>query len=363
MEQKSEPDTPASRRKKHYKQLLIVIFVIFNIAIIFWTAKKEFTRDTTENVKMDFSLWLLIPALLSFGIAVFSEFWKYNLLLERFTGKRNLTLARQTVTIGRYYDNITPAAVGGQPFQILHMKKNKVPGEYAAMIPIIGIVSTQLAFVFLALLMIFVGRSIVISDVAYAASFIGLAFYSFFPVLIMLFVFAPKTMHRLVSGVLRFLHKIRIVRNLEKTEEKVFGEMAKYVKCIKSVISDRKFLAKIMGLSFAYQLGINSIPFFVITAFGGGINYFAATFTTIAINAAISFIPTPGNAGAAEGSFYLVFAVLPSGSTFWPMITWRFFSYYAFIAGGALTYLELGLKKRGHLLREGTVDNSTNSTK
>ncbi|MBQ7802726.1 flippase-like domain-containing protein [Candidatus Saccharibacteria bacterium] len=356
-----EADTPALRRKKRYKQLLVILFVIFNIAIIFWTARKEFSRDQgLASSGINLPWWLLIPAILSFAAAVFAEFTKYNLLLERFTKKKDFSLARQTVTIGRYYDNITPAAVGGQPFQILHMKKHGVPGEYAAMVPIIGFVSTQLAFVALALLMFVFGPRFVISDVAYAASYIGLMFYAFLPVLILLFVFAPKTMHRLVSGVLKFLHKIRIVRNLEAAEEKTFGEMEKYVRCIKSVIHDRKLLGKIMGLSFVYQLGMNSIPFFVITAFGGGIGYLEATFTTIAINAAISFIPTPGNAGAAEGSFFLVFETLSSGSTFWAMLTWRFFSYYAFIIGGALTYLELGIKKRSRGLRAGTRENSTN---
>ncbi|MBQ3321012.1 flippase-like domain-containing protein, partial [Candidatus Saccharibacteria bacterium] len=143
-----------------------------------------------------------------------------------------------------------------------------------------------------------------------------------------------------------FLHKIHIVKNIEKSEEKAFGEIEKYSKCIKKVLKDKKLFWKTMGLSFLYQFGMVSIPFFVISAFGGGISYLAATMTAITIMAAVAFVPTPGNAGAAEGSFYLVFSALSSGYTFWAMLVWRFFSYYAFIALGGLTYLELSLDKK-----------------
>lgn len=344
MESDSKPAD--SRRKKHIKQLLIILFVLFNVLIIFWTAKKEFSRDQAIEMDVRMPWWLLIPALLSFLIAVSAEVYKYSLLLERFIKKKDFTLARQTVLIGRYYDNITPSAIGGQPMQILHMRSRGVPSEYAAMIPIIGFVSTQLAFVFLALLTLIFGRNLVLSDVVYAASFIGIFFYAFLPVSIVLFALAPKMSSRVVGSVLSFLAKIHVIKDVDKAREKTFGEIKKYAKCIKTVIHERHLLLKVMGLSFLYQLGMLSIPFFVVTAFGGGIGYLPATFTAVAILAAIAFVPTPGNAGAAEGSFYLVFAALPSGSTFWAMIVWRTLTYYSFILAGALTYLEMGIKKR-----------------
>jgi len=340
-------ENPANfRRRKHYKQLLVILFVLFNVAIIFWTAKKELSRDQTAESPVNLPWWLLAPALVAFIIAICAEIYKYNLLIERFTKQKNLALARQTVFIGRYYDNITPSAIGGQPMQIYHMRKHGVPSEFAAMIPVIGFVSTQLAFVFLAFLMIIFGRHLVLSDVVYAASYIGILLYAFLPVTVILFALAPKFSYRTICGVLMFFKKIHLVKDYEATRDKVIGEVEKYAKCIKSIIKDKKLLGKVMGLSIVYQLGMVSIPFFVVTAFGGGIGYFPATLTCIAILAAIAFVPTPGNAGAAEGSFYLVFSVLPSGNTFWAMMIWRILTYYVFIAAGALTYLEMGLKKR-----------------
>ncbi|MBQ6147723.1 flippase-like domain-containing protein [Candidatus Saccharibacteria bacterium] len=346
-----KPEKPAeTRKKKRYKQFLVILFVLANIAIILWTASQEFSSNNKvkfSEVKLHW--WLLIPAILSFLVALTAEIHKYNMLLKRFTGKGNKKLARQTVLLGRYYDNITPAAIGGQPFQISHMLKSGVPSEHAAMVPILGFVTTQLAFVLLGILTLIFGANIVLSPVTYAAAYFGLILYASLPVLILFFALTPKTAKKLLSALFKFLNKIHVVKNVRKTEEKVFTEIEKYSKCIKDVVKNKKMLGKTMGLSLVYQLGMTSIPFFVISAFGGGISYLAATMTTISIMAAISFVPTPGNAGAAEGSFYLVFSALSSGYTFWAMITWRFFSYYLFIALGGLTYLELGLDKKKSL--------------
>lgn len=336
-----------SRKKKHFKQFLTIVFIIANIAIILWTASQEFSgKNSVKLSDVKIHWWFLIPALISFIVAITSECYKYGMLLKELAGKKDFKLSRQTVLLGRYYDNITPAAIGGQPFQILHMKRGGVPGEYAAMVPIIGFVTTQLAFVALGILTIIFGANIVLSPVTYAASYFGLVLYGSLPVMIVFFALVPKTAKKLTHSFMFFLHKIHIVKNIEKSEEKAFGEIEKYSKCIKKVLKDKKLFWKTMGLSFLYQFGMVSIPFFVISAFGGGISYLAATMTAITIMAAVAFVPTPGNAGAAEGSFYLVFSALSSGYTFWAMLVWRFFSYYAFIALGGLTYLELSLDKK-----------------
>jgi uncharacterized membrane protein YbhN (UPF0104 family) len=90
----------------------------------------------------------------------------------------------------------------------------------------------------------------------------------------------------------------------------------------------------LLVLSIVYQAGICSMPYFVIRMFGGHMSWVDALATTMFIYAAIAFIPTPGNAGAAEGSFYLVFSMLTQGRIFWAMLVWRFFCYYIYIIWG-----------------------------
>lgn len=359
MAEKPEDKKPSFFKRKRVKQLLILAFIIFNFCIIWWTASKELSRD--EGLpEAHFTWWLLILAVLAFVGAMSADIYKYYILIRHFTKKKAPKLAAQTVFLGRYYDNITPSAVGGQPFQILHMHKHgHIDSEHAAMIPVIAFVSLQFAYVVLCLLTLLFGSSLVLSDVTYAASFIGILLMAFAPGAILFFALKPKAAKKVASAILRFGHKIHVVRHLEQTEEKTLGEIQKYADTVNRVLKNKHLLAKVLGLSFAYQLLLYSIPFLVVRAFGGDVGYLPATTTAITIQAAITFVPTPGNAGAAEGSFYLVFASLGSGNTFWAMFTWRFFTYYASIALGGLVYLEMAWQKKKRALHAGNAANST----
>ena len=360
-EEKTATKTSFLKRKR-VKQLAVLAFIVFNILIIYWTASKELSREKTEGLEgPSFSWWLFLIAIISFITALAADIYKYYILIFHFTKQKNVKLAAQTVLIGRYYDNITPSAVGGQPFQIHHMHKHgNIDSAHAAMIPIIAFVSVQTAFVVLCFLTLLFGSGLVLSEVTYAASYIGILLIAFAPGTILFFALKPKVAKKIASSILKFLSKIHIVRNIEKTEEKTLGEIEKYAQTVRRVIKNRKLLVKVMALSFAYQGLLYSIPFLVVRAFGGDVGYIPATMTAFTIQAAITFVPTPGNAGAAEGSFYLVFAHLGSGNTFWAMLIWRFFTYYAFIALGGLVYLEMAWQKKKHSLNAGNSANSTN---
>ena len=63
--------------------------------------------------------------------------------------------------------------------------------------------------------------------------------------------------------------------------------------------------------------------------------------------ASITFIPTPGNSGAADLSFFLLFeAVLFAGLAFPAMLVWRLFSFYSTIIVG---FTFATLKKKSDL--------------
>ena len=119
-------------RKKRRKIIFIVLFVLLNIGVIIATAFSEFgnSQNAAKLSEVKISWWLLIPAVLCFFVAITIEISKYALMIRKMSSAKNFKenngwrTARRTVLLGRYYDNVTPAAVGGQPFQIYYMRKN-----------------------------------------------------------------------------------------------------------------------------------------------------------------------------------------------------------------------------------------------
>ena len=99
------------------------------------------------------------------------------------------------------------------------------------------------------------------------------------------------------------------VKDREKAFEIVEKEIMEYAKSVKMILKERGLFIKVIIMSILFNALIMSIPFFVLTAFGGNMDFLECFTLSIAVTSAVYFIPTPGNAGAAEGTFFLVFSL------------------------------------------------------
>lgn len=331
---------------KTRKRLLTAAFVLLNIIVIAWTARSEFSGDNARLQDLEVRWELLLPALLCFVLAIAAGTAKLLLIMNRTTGHSNWSVALHTVLVGRYYDNITPGAVGGQPFQIYYLTKNGYSAAESAAIPLAAFMSMQLAFILLAVGM-FIGCSdLILSDTIQVTAWIGLLFYGFFPIVILLSVIFPHAIAHATVWVFTLLHRLKLVKDKDAAVAKARSHIGEYSECIRGLLRRPRLCVQIMLLSIMYQFCVHLIPYYVLRAFGGELDWLSCMVTALAINSSISFIPTPGNAGAAEGSFYLVFSQLTSGSVFWAMLFWRFFNYYAWIILGWVAHGTMFLNKK-----------------
>ena len=328
------------------KRLLTAAFVLLNIGVIIWTARSEFSGGNARLKDLEVRWELLLPALLCFALAIAAGTAKLVLIMNRTTGRSSWAVALRTLLVGRYYDNITPGAVGGQPFQIYYLAKNGYSKAESAAIPLAAFMSMQLAFIILAVGMFIGCGDLILSDTIHVTAWIGLLFYAFFPIVILLSVIFPKAIAHATVWVFTILHKLRLVKDKDAAVANARGHISEYSECIRGLLRRPRLCVQILVLSLMYQAMMHLIPFFVLLAFGGELDWLSCVVTALAINSSIAFIPTPGNAGAAEGSFYLVFSQLTSGSVFWAMLFWRFFNYYAWIILGWIAYGTMFLDKK-----------------
>lgn len=343
-------------RKIIKKPLMVILFILINVVTIAITAFSEFgnSRNATELSEVRINWWLLIPATACFVVAMTCEIHKYVIMMRamtssktKFDRKRARKVARRTVLLGRYYDNITPAAVGGQPFQIYYMRKNSNLSHGASTsVPLFGMISGQIGFIIIAVFCFLLGSLSINNAVLIGTACFGLLFYAFWPVVVMIATFLPKATTELIGLIVKFLAKIRIVKDQRKTKDKVEYEVNEYAKSVRKILKTKGLFIKTILLSVIFHILISMIPFFVLTAFGGQVDFLPCFVTTVAVTSAVYFVPTPGNSGAAEGTFYVVFSALSSGYVFWAMLIWRFFSYYIYIIMGPLIYLKMHFERK-----------------
>ncbi|MBQ3293420.1 flippase-like domain-containing protein [Candidatus Saccharibacteria bacterium] len=343
----------ANKKKRIKKIILSALCIVFSAAVIIATAVNEFSgsENAAELAEVQLDGWMVLPAALCFVVMIVLEYAKYALMItktpERSTFKpwETWKLAFKAVMLGRYYDKITPAAIGGQPAQILTLRKTgKISNGMATAIPIFSMISGQIMFILVAIPCFLIPGLAAKYPVLIATAWFGLLFYAFWPVMVFGTMFFPKPTAKFINYIVKILAKIRIVKNPENAFKKVEDEVVDYVKNVKLIFKKPLVFGGVLFMSLLSNVLTTFIPYFVLKAFGGDIDFGECFLLSTAVESAIYFAPTPGNSGVAEGTFYVVFSRLSTGYVFWAMMLWRLFSYYIYIIVGPLIYLAQHLK-------------------
>ena len=280
---------------------------------------------------------------------------KYFVIMKTTTGKCYPRSSLKVALLGRFYDNVTPFAVGGQPMQIYYLHKKGFSGGVSSAVVLIKYFAHMFSYTLISLLLM-ACCTFVLTDIESTwrtiitvGAWVGLVVNMFLPIMIVTFAIVPKFARGLASLVVGLGAKIKIVKDKEAT-------MAKAEKVVSDFRAGFRIMSKkpfnLIALLFFCLTEVFlsfSFPYFVFKAYSalpaeGGFSLFI---TIVALNVyctqAVAIIPTPGNSGAIEGVLakaYLAIAVTASLS--WALFTWRFAVYYIYIIiGMGLVIFEL----------------------
>ena len=142
LEEAEETQQPKKRKKNILVNTLMLALNIF-IMIFIINGFLKSTQDAdfaTVSATQGVRLWWLLLAFALYAIVILANTLSYYLLIKKTTGQKKFYLSYRVSVIGKYYDNITPFAVGGQPFQIVTMSKAGINPGTATSIPIIRLI-------------------------------------------------------------------------------------------------------------------------------------------------------------------------------------------------------------------------------
>lgn len=362
----TEDAVPAvqSKRKKTRKILTTILIVAIILAVIIYTAIKDFSGENVDVgrvFQLIGSRWYYLLVLLGLFLAtILFETLKLFFMLRKTMGKNMLGVAFNCAAMGKFYDYITPFGSGGQPFQIYYLAKHGVDGGPAGAIPIGSLFLTQSVFFVCAIISFCIGvpTEIVPLPVQIVA-YIGAVFYIIVPLFLVVFSFFSKTGYKIIAWGVKILTKLKICKSPEKWIAKGNAAIDNNKKNMKIIFKSKRIL--IVGTFFAllYNIAQCSLPYFALLLFPDALNaygwtpswelWFEVTRITFYVYCAITFIPTPGNSGAADGTFYGLFRkvlVTVVGASFTCMMVWRFFSFYSYLLLGILVYIVDKIKNR-----------------
>jgi len=308
-------------------------FLLLTVVVLVVIAVSEFNNNEEYPLSLVLSTWgqnwyYLVAAVCCVLLMLFLDGFRQASLLRGATGQWRIKLTSKSMILGRYFDNITPSAVGGQPYQIYYLHKHKVPAGVATSLPVVCFFMQQLAFFVLVVVCFCVFGTIVDNPWLQVAIYFGSLCMIAMPFSIMVFAFIPKTAQKLLHGVFNLLHKIKIVKNPEALKYKFDSYVNDYSKSLKLIGCHKKTLISGFVMALACWLLNFSTVYFIVLASGESLPWFYVIALMAYTNAASAFIPTPGGSGAMEGFFYLIVAVLDGGFRFWGMLLWRIITFY-----------------------------------
>lgn len=320
------------RRKKIISTSAFIAFNIIAIAVVLWLELKDSGSGFVgfgEVSDIINNLWyFLVIAFLMYFVHVFCDAIAYFALIRQCGYGNRFGLALRVAFVGKYYDNITPFNTGGQPFQIAYMAKSNIDFATSCSLPIIKYV-IRLFTVDIVTIVIFAitgfGESLFVTIAAFA----GMLVTAFLPLMLVVFSRYVDFVLRITEKFVAFLHRIKLVKDYDKTVAKAKDTMDSFLAAFKYLGLHKKMIV-IMGLvSVIDFIALSSIPYFLIMTLGGTGDVLQVISKINYVSLMASLFPTPGASGASEGSFYSVFeTAVPEGCLFWAVLLWRIIIFY-----------------------------------
>lgn len=343
-------------QKGKKKRWISAIFMLVNLGIVvgillwnFLGTKEPLSLGDLLASKINW-LWILFCVLLFFAIFIADSSSIYMLILA-VTKRSRPFLSYKSHAMCRFYDCVTPLATGGQPFQVYYLSKRGVSAGAATSVPIAKYLYSQFFYViFIALVLILQHNYIItLSPVMLTLCYIGAAITVVVFGSIFFLSFSKKVAPVCTIGILKLLHKMKIVKDYRKSFVKVMKTIREYTVTMRQFIKNG-WISLGMLLSRGVTLILTySIPFFVYAVFMpldvNWFNTYVQLFTiAVVTDLACSFVPLPGGTGMAEISFAVLFAsfFFVEGSdslVAWALLFWRILTYYGILLQGLIVML------------------------
>jgi len=333
-------DDKKQSNRKLWKLSFFLLNVILIVGVFYSFAKEQGGIQPLSTLLANNPKWsLLFIALGLFLLTNIFNALKFVILIYNKTKKFRPLFSYKTSAIGRYYDLITPMGSGGQPFEIYHLKKNGYSGDVATAIPLAKYMFWQFTFTLLCIIILVTYSHNVESTLVLVLAWIGLIAVVLLFLFVLFMSLTKKLGASIVVGILKLLHKMKIIKDYRKTLKKVLQFVKQYQFCMKSFAKSPLTILFSVLVSLGSIVCNSIIAYFVCSAFNPNLS---VTIWDILCKCticelAVCFVPLPGGSGATELSFNaLVGSLFPVGTLFWGILIWRLLTYYLYIVQGAI---------------------------
>lgn len=251
---------------------------------------------------------------------------------------------------GQFYSAITPSASGGQPMQVLLLRKRGVPVSVGTVCVSVKFIGFQLAFMLMGSILWLVNHDMV-SEQLYGLRWlvaIGYVMNGFQLVLVGSAVWRYDVVERICARLVRLGVRLHVVRRPDQKMEAIRNVLRENRNALVTLLRRPIDAFVIFFFCIMQVIFYMGIILCIYSSFGlnGARPDELLTIQTLLFTAA-AFVPLPGAAGAQESGFFAFFrGIFPKDMLIAAMVFWRFITYYLLIVMGLLMMLIGGIRKK-----------------
>ena len=339
------------------KQILnigsVVLLTVIVFAIILLN-NKEFSFKEFFSYLTSLNVYYVIGAFVCMLLFIFFEGLSLKLILKKLGYKSKFHEAMIYSASDIYYSAITPSATGGQPASVYYMNKSGIPVSAGTAAVTFNIFMYTASIMLIALFAFIVRPSYFFHfDLIYQILIIaGIIIQGFILTFFFLLMKKPAILKALGNGLFKFLHKIRLIKNLEKKLEAVEQTIISYESSIEIIKNNKPLAAKALILNLLQRVSQMAIAVFIYFAAGlKGISIIEIFVLQSLCLLGSNSVPIPGAAGVSEGLYISAFKPFFAKTMLLNcMMATRGIAYYiSFIFSGVLTFIfhiHISLKKQ-----------------
>lgn len=326
--------------KKNKYNILLLIVVAF--IVLYFSLSSDFEGILKQLVSMNI-VYVLLAILLMIMYWFIRSIILHRLIIK-FKPDYKFRTAFKLKLSTQFFNAITPFASGGQPFQILVLKREGVNLSSGTNIVIQNFIIYQVALILLGIFaIIFNNVWGLFPDVGILKQLVTIGFIVNTLVTLSMFLIAfNKRFNKfIVDSVIKLLSKVKIVKNTEKKLLEWQENLNNFNVGAKELMKNKGQFAFFVLLDIIALASLYLVPLMVLYG-TGDYNSFNALECIIAVAYVMlmgSFVPLPGGTGGLEYGFTQFFGNFISSSQLMAiMLVWRFITYYLGLFIGAIAF-------------------------
>ena len=328
-------------KKKICINLITIVVVVSLVLIVF--LNYDFDTIINHIINMKF-LWFIIAIIVMLVSRLIIGICSY--MMVKINGERvSIGKMIQINYIIPFFHGITPFSGGGQPMEIYYLHNEGISKTKSTNIVLQNFILFQSALIILSLIAVLYNYLFKLfpSD-SFMRGLVTLGFVINFLVLLFSYMlsFSKRANKFILNKGLSFLSKIKIVKNVDTTREKLNNYINKFYTSATFLKKQKRKVLIVLLLNVISLIVQYSVPY--VVGIGMGVNNLSFMMMMVATTYVMmigSFVPIPGGTGGIEYGFvyFVGYIINDVGLVTAIMLVWRLISYYLSMVFGAVSLI------------------------